>query len=237
MLAIGRAKRAAATGTAAVVALVGLVTTSHVAQAGGIGPSVACNDGVGGDAIEKQVVVPLPGGGATLSFEVGDGGPEYQLLPNLENIHVGVCFSDTPPGTPSNLAGGWVAVFGPQLGAGSPNPLFLAYCENDANVVIQPQCGVGLDAVITPAVGTCGIACGATVTVTVPVVVCAGLDIGVHAVGFQCPSGAVGTSPGLGATGLVITSFGVGGGPNGSTGIVSTLVVNGVPLLPLIVGV
>lgn len=231
--AFGRVKRAAATGTAAVVALVGLVTTSHVAHAGSGGPSGFCSDGVGGEAKEVGPIV-LPGG-VTLSFEVGTGGVQGQLLPNLENVGLGICFSDTPPGTPSDLAGGAIGINGPQLGAGSPHPILAVGCSNDPGVVIQPQCAIGLDAVITPTIGACGLTCGATVTVAVPVEVCAGLDVGVHQVGFQCPGG-VGSTTGLSTTGLVITSFGVGGGPNGSIGIVSTLIVDGISV-PLIVGV
>ena len=239
-LTIGRVKRATATGAAAVVALVGLVTTPHVAHAGSPNtPSADCFDNQGGEAIEKQVIVPLPGGGATLSLEVGTGGVQGALLPNLENVHVGICFSDTTPGTPSNLAGGIIFVNSVQLGAGSPHPLLSSGCANDPNVVVQPQCSFGLDAVITPTIGACGLTCGATVTVAVPVQVCAGLDVGVHPVGFQCPDGASGiaTTTGLsGTTGLVITSFGLSGGPGGSAGIVSTLWVDGISV-PIILGV
>jgi len=214
----GRIKRVAATGAAAGLAVLGLGMSSHGVLAGGIlgQPSAACTDNQGGEWIEEPILT----GPISLSVEVGDNGVQGQPFPAAENVHVAVCYSDTAPGTPSNLAGGYIGVFGPQVGGGDDTPQVFGACLNDAGAVFQVQCAYRVGVSVTPTAGPCGLACGATVTVSIPVQVCAGLAAGVHQVGPNCSTGTlpVNQTVNVGASGLIVSSFGIGPGPNGTLG-------------------
>ncbi len=228
----GRIRRVAATGVAAGLAVLGMAVTSPGTLAAGSipgQPSNACSDNTGGEWIE-QTIISNP---VFLAFEVGDGGTQGQPFPSVENLHVAVCYSDTPGTQPSSLAGGFVTVVGPQVGNGQPtNPILGYACINDSNTVIQPQCGFNLSATITPGSGPCT-ACGATVAVSVPVAICiGGVIVGAHQVGTTCSgTPTLQDTVGVGATGLIVSSLTLNPGPNGTLGATSpttTLYVDGI---------
>jgi len=237
---MGRVKRVAATGAAGGLALLGLALSSHVVLAGSAWPTPSsyCTDGMGSEFAEVPILSGPPSP-VSLSVEIGDNGTTPSgSTTALENLHVAVCYSDTAPGTPSSLAGGDISVFGPQVGSGNLTPHADGGCINDAGVVIQPDCGFTITATVTPTTGSCGLACGATVTVSIPFVVCAGAAAGVHTVGPICTDQTGVNEIPVGATGLLVSSIGIGPGPNGSLGAstpTTTLSVDGISL-PLTTG-
>jgi hypothetical protein len=231
MTPTGRIQKVASMGAAAGLALLGLVASNHGAFAGAPSdPSGYCNDAKGNE-FQEITILTAP---ISLAIEIGDNGPTTSgSLQALENVHVGVCYSDTPQGTPSSLAGGDISIFGPQLGSGSTTTQNAdGACLNDPGVVVQPNCGFNVTIAATPTTGSCGVACGAAVTVSIPVELCAGLVAGVHQVGSNCSQpGPVNTTVGLGETGLILSSFGVSPGPNGTLGVstpTTTLYIDGI---------
>jgi len=205
-----RGRRVTAGCAAGALAVVGLVLAPHNALAGSSGQaSTACTDGIGGEMEVPIMPSPVPGP-FTLAVEIGTAG-------SLENVHAALCYSDNQPGTPSSLAGGNIGFNGPQIGSGSTTPQGWVDCANDTAVVFAPQCELGVTAAST--VGNCGGTCSEQVTVTIPYQLCVGLVAGSHVVGNSSCFGTGNGAGMVGETGLIVTTLGIGPGPNGTTGI------------------
>jgi hypothetical protein len=229
-----RLQRVLAVGTAIGLAVFGLAISPHGAAAGLGHPSDYCTDGGGGEFAEIPIMPsPVPGP-ISLSLEVGTNSTPGSLTA-LENIHLALCYSDTPPGTPSSLAGGHIYVMGPQLGSGSTTPQVYGACLDDPGVTFQTNCSYSVTALVTPTSGSCGLACGATVTISIPFSLCAGAAAGTHPVGSSCTVPTISQTLAVAQTGVIVSTLGINPGPNGTKGVstpTTTLWVNGssVPL-------
>jgi hypothetical protein len=204
-----RGRRALAGLAAAALATMGLVLAPHGAMAGSTGqPSATCTDSMGQEMEVPIMPNPVPGP-FTLAVEIGTAG-------SIENIHFELCFSDNLPGTPSSLAGGYVGLEGPHLVSG-PIPTGQVACANDSGVVFRAECTLG--AAVIPTTGNCAGTCTEQVTVTIPYQICAGVVAGSHLVGSNACAFTTNGTGTIGQTGVIVTTLGIGPGPNGTMGI------------------
>ncbi len=155
---------------------------------------------------------------------VSIGGPYNQETPT-----VALCYGTSADGQPSGgeLIGGAAGV-GVDNTAVPTSPEFVA-CFPDADSALAPACEAAANPTATwsPAPPP---AIGGTLTVTVPFVVCAGINV---VVGTTCADRTA-NPPSLAATGLIVSSVAVQGGPSccpdGATlAPTTTVYVNGVP--------
>jgi hypothetical protein len=194
----------------------GLALSAPTHVFAGTGLSQACEDNVGGDDLPDNLFVTNP---VTLGVQIGSPALAGAGLPGADgSTYVSVCYATTPYGSSAPQAlGGFI-----QAGDSAGNP-YIA-CVPDSNppsaVSTQPSCSV-----------TGGGTSGATVTVSIPFVVCSGVG-----------SGCVG-NPGAApyTTGAVVGTLAETAPPPGGSGAAFTLSslcveVDGIPLTNCLTG-
>jgi hypothetical protein len=154
-------------------------------------------------------------GGLWLGVEIG--GSTTSLGPTTVG-HVAVCASTTPPGsTGPETLGENITVNVLATGWSDPNTAHVG-CNPDTN---PPTVAVTCNVATTPTYSING----TTLSVTIPIALCLNTTLTGQ---VTCSS----ASTGIGTTGVIVTTIGLGGGPGGTTGASvspnTTLYVDGI---------